>query len=161
MTRSNLHLICGGQPSASSISGRSTPTSGGKRLQRSSRAGPVTDGRKSLHRPVESAAAPGHSRRAIIPLSMSKVASADMNRGPRERPSSAWPSFARDDGEAHGDRARLNVAIACREYAGETRPTRGALPTNQRIRRRFGIAGVVVNRDICAAQPVWMTLRAC
>src|SRR5579864_267295 len=32
---------------ASSISGRPTPTSGGKRLQRSSRAGPVTDDRKS------------------------------------------------------------------------------------------------------------------
>jgi hypothetical protein len=66
--------------------------------------------------------------------------------------------LARDDGEAHGDRARLNVAIVCRGYAGETS---AALPANYEIRRRFRIAGVVINRDICAAQPEWTTLRVC
>jgi hypothetical protein len=54
--------------------------------------------------------------------------------------------LARDDGEAHGDRARLTVAIVCRGYAGETRATRAALPINYKIRRRFRIAGVVINR---------------
>jgi hypothetical protein len=77
-----------------------------------------------------------------------------MNRGLGERPGSARPSFAGDDGEAHGDGARLNVAIVCREYAGETRAMRAALPTHQKILRRIGIAGAVVNWDICARQPM-------
>ncbi|ORC49747.1 hypothetical protein B2G74_17500 [Burkholderia sp. A27] len=77
-----------------------------------------------------------------------------MNRGLGERPGSARPSFAGDDGEAHGDGARLNVAIVCREYAGETRAMRAALPTRQEILRRIGIAGAVVNWDICARQPM-------
>jgi hypothetical protein len=53
------------------------------------------------------------------------------------------------------------VAIVCREYAGETRATRAALPTNQKILRRIGIASAVVNWDICAGQPMWVTLRVC
>lgn|SRR5579859_2186533 len=73
---------------------------------------------------------------------------------------SARPPFARDDGEAHGDRARLDLAIVCRRYPGEARATRAALPTNQRILRRFRIAGVLVNRYRYASQLVWMTLGA-
>ena len=67
---------------------------------------------------------------------------------------SARPPFARDDGEAHGDRARLDLAIVCRRYPGEARATRAALTTNQRILHRFRIAGAIVNRDLCAARLV-------